>query len=73
MMANEESERKEEPQGVEIASQKTHMKYLISPWYKEIVEYLLTLSCPPSCEKDKYRTLRLRSQKYVVVNGRLYW
>ena len=49
------------------------MKYLISPWYKEIVEYLLTLSCPPSCDKAKYRTLRLRSQKYVVANSRLYW
>ena len=49
------------------------MKYLTSLWYKEIVEYLLTLSCPPSCDKVKYRTLRMRSQKYIVANGRLYW
>ena len=49
------------------------MKYLISPWYKEIVEYLVTLSCPPSFDKAKYRTLRLKSQKFVVAIGRLYW
>ena len=61
MIENEEFEKKEEPQGVEIASQKTHMKYLISPWYKEIVEYLLTLSCPPCCDNTKYITLKLRS------------
>ena len=49
------------------------MKYLTSQWYKEVEEYLLTLSCPPSCEKAKYRALRLKSQKYMVANGRLYW
>ena len=69
MIANEDSDKKEEQQGVEIATQKTHMKYLISQWYKEIMEYLLTLSFPPSCDKAKYRTLRLRSQKFVVANG----
>ena len=57
---------------MEIASQKIQMKYLTSQWYKEIVEYLLTLSCPPSCEKAKYRALRLKSHKYMIANGRLY-
>ena len=34
---------------------------------------MLTLRCPPNYDKTKYRTLRLRSQKYNVANGRLYW
>ena len=73
MTTNEDTGAREEAQRIEIASQKVHMKYLISPWYKELVEYLLTLSCPSSCEKNKYRSLRLKSQKYMVANGRLYW
>ena len=73
MNANEESEREEEQQGLEMATQRVHMKYLTSSWYKEIVEYLLTLSFPPSCDKEKYRALRLKSQKYIVASGQLYW
>lgn len=48
------------------------MKYLLSPWYKEIVEYLLNLRCPPSYDKAKYKTLRLKSQKFVIANGHMY-
>ena len=73
MVANEDSEELTGQQEVEMATQKILMKYLTSPWYKEIVEYLLTLSCPPSCDKSKYRALRLKSQKYMVANGQLYW
>ena len=73
MLSNEESEKEKEQQGLEMATQKVHIKYLTSPWYKEIVEYILTLSCPPSCDKEKYRALRLKSQKYIVANGQLYW
>ena len=69
MIANEESEKGEEQQGLEMVTQKIHIKYLTSLRYKEIVEYLLTLSCPPSCDKPKYRALRLKSQKYIVANG----
>ena len=58
---------------MERVTQKAHIKYLTSQWYKEIVEYLLTLSCPPRCDKAKYRALRLKSQKYIVANGWLYW
>lgn len=73
IIAGEESEEKEERQGIGVATPETHLKYLTSPWYKEIVEYLLTLSCPPSCDKTKYRALRLKSEKYIVANGWLYW
>ena len=59
-------------QGIESSTQKTHVKYLLSSWYQDIVEYLLTLRCPLHYDKTKYRTLRLRSQKYIVVNGKLY-
>ena len=72
IIASEESEEKEERQGVEVTTPETHIKYLTNQWYKEIIEYLLTLSCPPRCDKAKYRTLRLKSQKYIVTNGRLY-
>ena len=69
IIAGVESEELEERQGIGVATPKTHMKYLTSQWYKEIVEYLLTLSCPPRCDKAKYRMLRLKSQKYIVTNG----
>ena len=59
MLSSEEFESEMEQKGLEVASHKTHIKYLTSPWYKEIVEYLLTLSCPPSCDKAKYKALRL--------------
>ena len=39
-IASGESENEKEQQGLDVASQKTHIKYLTSPWYKEIVEYL---------------------------------
>ena len=73
MLANEESEKEEEHQGLEMATQKIHVKYLTSPWYKEIAEYLLTLSRPTGCDKVKYRAVRMKSQKYVIANGQLYW
>ena len=55
-------------QGIESSTQKTHVKYLLSSWYKYIVEYLLTLRCPPNYDKTKYLTLRLRCQRYIVAN-----
>ena len=54
IIAGVESKELEERQGIGVATPETHLKYLTSLWYKEIVEYLLTLSCPPSCDKDKY-------------------
>ena len=51
IIAGEESEEKEERHGIGVATPETHIKYLTSQWYKEIVEYLLTLSCPPCCDK----------------------
>ena len=59
-------------QGIESSMQKTHVKYLLSPWYKDIVEYILSLRCPPNYDKAKNCTLRLKSQKYIMANGRLY-
>ena len=58
---------------IETTIQNTHMKYLISAWDKEIVEYLLTLRCPLSCDKTKYQTLRLKSQNFIIENGLFYW
>ena len=60
IIASEISEEKEERQGIGVDTPETHIKYLTSHWYKEIVEYLLTLSFHPSCDKAKYRTLRLK-------------
>ena len=37
------------------------------------MEYILTLRFPHHYDKTNYPTLRLRSQKYIVENGRLYW
>lgn len=40
-------------QGIEFSTPKTHVKYLLSLWYKDIVEYLLNLRFPPHYDKTK--------------------
>ena len=56
-------------QGIESSIQKTLVNYLLSLWYKDIVEYPFTLRSPSNYETTKYHNLRLRSQKYTVENG----
>jgi len=47
-------------------------KYLCSNWYKDIVHYLCFLCCPPNLNRSKYKALKGKTQKYILVNGKLY-
>ena len=37
IISGEESEEQDERQGIGVATPEAHLKYLTSPWYKEIV------------------------------------
>ena len=50
-----------------------HERYLLSPWYKDIVYFLLTLQCPLGMEKSKMRYFKLKAMKYYILNWSLYW
>ena len=50
-----------------------HERYLLSPWYKDIVYFLQTLQCPPNMEKYEMRDFKLKSIKYCILNQTLYW
>jgi len=46
-------------------------KFLCSEWYKHIVHYFCFLSCPQSLDRTKYRALKIKAHRYVIVEGRL--
>lgn len=48
-------------------------KYVFSYLYKNIVHYFVFLRCPTCLYREKYKALRLKTPKYVIVNGLLYW
>ena len=43
-------------------------RYIDSPWYGEIVYFLLHLQSPPDLNKSEYRSLKIKSLKYVLVD-----
>ena len=47
--------------------------YLDSPWCEKNVYFLLHLQCPPNMNKNEYRSLKLKSLKYVLIDQVLYW
>ena len=65
--AAEESEREQDP------GMKIRYNFLCSEWYKHIIHYLCFLSCTQSLDRTKYRALKIKTQPYVIVEGRLYW
>lgn len=47
--------------------------FLQSPWYSDIVYVLQYLSPPPRISRSKYRSLKLKSAKFFILNSALYW
>ena len=43
-------------------------RYLDSPWYGKFFYFLLHLQCPHDLHKSEYRSLKLKSLKYVLVD-----
>jgi len=42
-------------------------------WYKDIIYLLQNLQPPPSIEKDKVRSLKLKAVNYYINDQLLYW
>ena len=47
--------------------------YLASPWYADIIYVLKNLQVPPKLSNSKARSVKLKSTKYSILDGYLYW
>ena len=47
--------------------------YLASHWYKDVIYVLKNLQAPPKLTKNKARSIKLKSYRYCIINGNLYW
>jgi hypothetical protein len=47
--------------------------FLNSPWYADLIFVLQNLQAPPSLTKTKARFLKLKSLKFCILEGNLYW
>ena len=72
-LITEEGRTKVQQNGIKTPEKNIYAKYEGSPWYNNIIHYILFLRCPLGLDKTKYRTLRLQAQKYIISNGQLYW
>lgn len=44
-----------------------------SPWYKDIIYVIKNLQAPPELTSAQARSVKLRSSRYCILNGYLYW
>ena len=47
--------------------------FLASPWYRDIIYVLKNLQAPPELTGKKARFVKLKSSRYCIINGFLYW
>ena len=47
--------------------------FLASPWYRDIVYVIKNLQAPPELTGAKARSIKLKSSRYCILNGYLYW
>jgi len=74
LLAEDSESKREVEQGTsKEPNNKIKFKYICSQWYKDIVHYLCFLSCPSSLDRTKYKSLRVKAQKYVMIARNLYW
>jgi hypothetical protein len=48
-------------------------KFLESPWYADIIYVLRNLQAPHELSKTKARFLKLKAEKFCILNQFLYW
>jgi hypothetical protein len=58
---------------IEETNSQVNNKYVSSPWYKDIVFFLLNFQSPPELDKSKFRSLKLRAVKYCIIDQILFW
>ena len=47
--------------------------FLASPWYRDIIYVLKNLQAPLELTGTKARSVKLKSSRYYIINGFLYW
>eukprot|EP00253_Pinus_taeda_P022208 PITA_22208 len=57
----------------ELATPQINETFLQSPWYADICFVLLNMCAPPGFSRTKKRFLRMKSSKFYVVDGALFW
>eukprot|EP00253_Pinus_taeda_P009966 PITA_09966 len=57
----------------EMATPQISETFLQSPWYVDICFVLLNLCAPPGLSRTKKRFLRMKSSKFYVIDGALFW
>ena len=50
-----------------------NLDYLASPWYADVIYGLKNIQAPIELSKSKARSMKLKSAKYCILNGYLYW
>jgi hypothetical protein len=58
---------------IEETNSHVNNKYASSPWYKDIVFFLLNFQSPHELDKSKFRSLKLRLVKYCIVDQIMFW
>jgi hypothetical protein len=58
---------------IEETNSQVNIKYVSSPWYKDIVFFLLNFQSPLELDKSKFRSLKLRTVKYCIIDQFLFW
>ena len=64
---------------ISSVSDQTHQEpdiskdFLASPWYRYIIYVLKKLQAPPGLTGTKARSVKLKSSRYCIINGFLYW
>jgi hypothetical protein len=47
--------------------------FINSPWYTDLIFVLLNLQAPPGLTKTKARFFKLKTLKFCILEGNLYW
>jgi hypothetical protein len=58
---------------IEETNSQVNNKYVSSPWYKDIIFFILIFQSPPELDKLKFKSLKLRSVKYHIIDQILFW
>jgi len=57
----------------EMATPQISQAFLDSPWYADIIYVLLNLQAPPGLSRTKQRFLKMKSLKFCILDGVLFW
>ena len=58
---------------IEETNSQVNNKYVSSPWYKDIIFFILIFQSPPELDKLKFRSLKLILVKYHIIDQILFW